>query len=161
MILLDLSRRQREAVGDIVKTIAIGIGRKRFPKTQVKTCQIANRMVILDPIQATNAWATGIAERLAIKFADRLLEKPYQQITVFVAGLFGILRRHLAILQTLERSQPYGPIRGNHPRILVGLQIDIAGRLVACMAAVAVLLDQASDIAVPGQFFLVLARLRK
>ena len=139
-VALEQHRRHAQHVGHVVEAEAGVVGRQQRRGVDVERQQIADHVLILDPVQPVQRRPAGVRTGRGITI-DGGLEEGHQRRARRCVGLWHALRRHRARPHLLDHLFPHGRI----PRRVCDVhrvERQISGARAGVVARDAVLADQ-------------------
>ena len=145
-VVLEQQWRKRQDVADIVESIADVVVRKIGRRLEIEADQIANRSVVLAPVEPMQRYPSGVAGPRAIRFAEHRIEIPEQRFDVGRGRARLFLRRHLAATKHVLDVFPDLAVLHDRFVVLESIKHQVAFAFAVAVAGIAVLTQERSDI---------------
>ena len=149
-VFLQKQRRHRQHVADVVEAVTDVVVGEVGGRFEVDANQVADRIVVLDPVEPANRDAAVVARAGAVEVFEHAVDGPRDEVDLGgcrprPAVILG-LGRHLARLEHLHDLFPDVAVLEHRLRVPVLVERDIPFTLAAAVAGVAMLGEKRNDV---------------
>ena len=144
---LEVDRRERQHVADVVEAVARVVGREVGGEILVEEAEVADRVVELRAIETADGHVTRVGLRLRDGGGEQLMDGRLERSDLG-GGRTGLLLRrgHLAGGDLVDHFAPDALIAEEAGVVLEGFEIEVALREFGVVAIVAILVQERHDI---------------